>query len=58
MKTTTIGAYPRPSYLKIPDWFNNIDNTPIEWDRAWKLLGNQKEELIKLLATFVIIFNF
>jgi len=47
MKTTTIGAYPRPSYLKIPDWFQNIDNTPIDWDRAWKLLGNQKDKLIK-----------
>ena len=31
MKTTTLGAYPKPSYLKIPDWFQNIDNTPIDW---------------------------
>ena len=50
MKTTTIGAYPRPSYLKIPDWFQNIDNTPMDWDRAWKLLGNQKDKLIKKLV--------
>ena len=54
MKTTTIGAYPRPSYLKIPDWFQNIDNTPIDWDRAWKLLGNQKDKLIKKACQEVI----
>ena len=61
MKTTTIGAYPKPSYLKIPDWFQNIDNTPIDWDRAWKLLGNQKDKLIKLncsaYAKFKILTN-
>jgi len=54
MKTTTIGAYPRPSYLKIPDWFQNIDNTPMDWDRAWKLLGNQKDILIKKACQEVI----
>jgi len=54
MKTTTIGAYPKPSYLKIPDWFQNIDNTPIDWDRAWKLLGNQKDKLIKKACQEVI----
>ncbi len=54
MKTTTIGAYPRPSYLKIPDWFKNIDNTPIDWDRAWKLLGDQKDKLIKKACQEVI----
>ena len=54
MKTTTIGSYPKPSYLKIPDWFQNIDNTPIDWERAWKLLGNQKEELIKKASQEVI----
>ena len=21
LRTTTIGSYPKPSYLKIPDWF-------------------------------------
>ena len=54
MKTTTIGAYPRPSYLKMPDWFQNINNTPIDWDRAWKLLGNQKDKLIKKVCQEVI----
>ena len=54
MKTTTIGSYPKPSYLKIPDWFQNIDNTPIDWERAWKLLGNKKEELIKKASQEVI----
>jgi len=54
MKTTTIGSYPKPSYLKIPDWFQSIDNTPIECDRAWNLLGNQKDELIKKACQEVI----
>ena len=47
MKTTTIGSYPKPSYLKIPDWFQNKDNSPKDWERAWSLLGNKKDELIK-----------
>ena len=24
MLTTVIGAYPKPSYLKLPDWFSNL----------------------------------
>jgi len=28
MKTTTIGSYPKPSYLKISDWFQGKDNSP------------------------------
>ena len=47
MKTTTIGSYPKPSYLKIPDWFQNKDNSPKDWEKAWSLLGNKKDELIK-----------
>jgi len=47
MKTTTIGSYPKPSYLKIPDWFQNKDNSPKDWKKAWSLLGNKKDELIK-----------
>ena len=54
MKTTTIGSYPKPSYLKIPDWFQNKDNSPKDWKKAWSLLGNKKDELIKKACQEVI----
>ena len=54
MKTTTIGSYPKPSYLKIPDWFQNEDNSPEDWEKAWSLLGNKKDELIKKACQEVI----
>ena len=54
MQTTTIGSYPKPSYLKIPDWFQNIDNTPIDWEGTWSLLENQKNELIKKACQEII----
>jgi len=54
MKTTTIGSYPKPSYLKIPDWFQSKDNSPKDWKKAWSLLGNKKDELIKKACQEVI----
>jgi len=54
MKTTTIGSYPKPSYLKIPDWFQNKDNSPKDWEKAWSLLGNKKDELIKKACQEII----
>jgi len=54
MKTTTIGSYPKPSYLKIPDWFQNEDNSPKDWEKAWSLLGNKKDELIKKACQEII----
>ena len=39
MKTTTIGSYPKPSYLKISDWFQDKDNLPEDWEKTWSLLG-------------------
>jgi len=42
MKTTTIGSYPKPSYLKIPDWFQNEDNSPKDWEKSWSLLEIKK----------------
>ena len=43
MKTTTIGSYPKPSYLKISDWFQGKDNSPEDWEKTWSLLGNKKK---------------
>jgi len=54
MKTTTIGSYPKPSYLKIPDWFQSKDNSPKDWKKAWSLLGNKKDDLIKKACQEVI----
>ena len=54
MKTTTIGSYPKPSYLKIPDWFQNKDNSTKDWENAWSLLGNKKDELIKKACQEII----
>ena len=54
MRTTTIGSYPKPSYLKIPDWFQNKDNSPKDWKKAWSLLENKKDELIKKACQEVI----
>jgi len=54
MKTTTIGSYPKPSYLRIPDWFQNEDNSPKDWEKAWNLLGNKKDELIKKACQEII----
>ena len=31
MLTTVIGAYPKPSYLKITDWFNASGGTDTEY---------------------------
>ena len=25
--TTTIGAYPKPEYVNLPDWFGNLDTS-------------------------------
>ena len=54
MKTTTIGSYPKPSYLRIPDWFQNEYNSPKDWEKAWSLLGNKKDELIKKACQEII----
>ena len=42
--TTTIGAYPKPDYVKLPDWFNDPagpdTGTPTQrWEKALQALG-------------------
>jgi 5-methyltetrahydropteroyltriglutamate--homocysteine methyltransferase len=49
--TTTIGAYPKPDYVKLPDWFNNPDGpdtaNPTQcWDKALEALGPQAVQII------------
>ena len=45
MLTTVIGAYPKPSYLKLPDWFNADGGTDTQhptkdYQDAMKKMGN------------------
>ena len=36
LKTTTIGAYPKPDYVRLPDWFKNSDGPDCaEPTRGW-----------------------
>jgi 5-methyltetrahydropteroyltriglutamate--homocysteine methyltransferase len=50
LTTTTIGAYPKPDYIEVPDWFS-ISSGPdtaeptIGWAKAVEALGGQAEEI-------------
>ena len=50
LTTTTIGAYPKPDYIAVPDWFN-IPSGPdtaeptMGWAKAVEALGDQAEEI-------------
>ncbi len=45
--TTTIGAYPKPDYVTVPDWFYNPDtaNPTAGWAEAVEALGDSAEEI-------------
>ena len=50
MITTVIGAYPKPSFLKLPDWFNVKGGTDTEhptkdYTNALKNMGNEAESI-------------
>jgi 5-methyltetrahydropteroyltriglutamate--homocysteine methyltransferase len=51
LKTTCIGAYPKPDYVRLPDWFNiaagpdTVDPTR-QWAAAMAALGDDAEEII------------
>jgi len=42
--TTTIGAYPKPDYIELPDWFGNLDTShPTRgWAAAVFAMGESK----------------
>ena len=49
--TTTIGAYPKPHYVTLPDWFTNSDGpdtaTPTAgWEHALSALGDEAEAIL------------
>ena len=57
--TTTIGSYPKPEFLKLPDWFQGDKGTDTErptadWKNAMSALGKNREELIEKAVQEVI----
>ena len=59
MLTTVIGAYPKPSYLKITDWFNASGGTDTEYPTKFyedeiKKMGNNVEELFNKATKEII----
>ena len=59
MLTTVIGAYPKPAYLKLTDWFNTKGGTDTSnptklYDQEINQMGEKAEELF-LKATKEVI---
>ena len=48
--TTTIGAYPKPDYVNLPDWFDDLDTSgPTEgWAEAMETMGKDAESIIEM----------
>jgi 5-methyltetrahydropteroyltriglutamate--homocysteine methyltransferase len=47
--TTTIGAYPKPAYVKLPDWFKTTPDDPdptTGWAQALTALGANAEAIL------------
>ncbi len=50
LETTTIGAYPKPDYIEVPDWFTipagpDTAEPTIGWAKAVEALGDQAEAI-------------
>ena len=59
MITTVIGAYPKPSFLKLPDWFNaeggtDTANPTADYNNAIKNMGQKAESIFLEAAKEVI----
>ena len=59
MLTTVIGAYPKPSFLQLPDWFNAEGGTDtlkptVDYDDAIKKMGKETESIFLKAAKEVI----
>jgi len=59
IKTTCIGAYPKPGYVKLPDWFNHPDgpdtaDPTASWEKAMAHLGADAESVISRGVTEAI----
>lgn len=59
MLTTCIGAYPKPAFLELPDWFNIPDgpdsaNPTKSWKAALAALGDAADETINAASRQVV----
>ena len=59
MLTTVIGAYPKPSFLQLPDWFNAEGGTDtlkptVDYNNAIKKMGEDSESIFLKAAAEVI----
>jgi len=50
LTTTTIGAYPKPTYVQVPDWFNipagpDMANPTVGWAKAVEAMGAEAEAI-------------
>ena len=59
MLTTVIGAYPKPKYLKLPDWFNADGGTDTQYPTkdyhdAIKKMGSEAESIFQKATEEVI----
>ena len=59
MITTVIGAYPKPSYIKLTDWFNAKGGTDTEnptkfYTEEINKMGNQAEDLFSKATKEII----
>ena len=51
--TTCIGAYPKPNYVNLPDWFEDLD-TPDPtsgWAEAMDAMGEESIEICLLYTS-------
>jgi len=51
LRTTTIGAYPKPEYVALPDWFGaaagpDTEHPTEEWSEALARMGDDAEEIL------------
>ena len=52
IKTTCIGAYPKPDFVDLPDWFNGVDGTDTshptrEWAQAMATMGANADDVVQ-----------
>ena len=57
--TTTIGAFPKPSYLGVPDWFGDpkgtaTSNPTARWASAMDALGGNAKDVIRRATKDVV----
>jgi len=48
LKTTTIGAFPKPDYVTLPDWFDNPDKADptAGWAEAMAAMGDDADDIV------------